>query len=80
VPIGAAPADIAAVLLKPETKEQLASAPYLQAVVNESMRLYPAGGAASNRCDGSNCALPPSPRLVTTANYVLDMLPDFVTC
>ena len=57
MPIGAAPADIAAALLKSETKEQLASAPYLQAVVNESMRLYPAGGAASNRCGCSDYAL-----------------------
>lgn len=46
VPVGGAPADIAAELLKPETIKQLT---YFQAVVNESLRLHPAGAPASNR-------------------------------
>lgn len=50
VPIGGAPADVAAALLKPDMTKQLAAAAYFQAVVNESLRLCPAGGAASNRC------------------------------
>jgi cytochrome P450 len=46
VPVGGAPADVAAALLKPETTKQL---PYFQAVVNESLRLHPAAAPASNR-------------------------------
>lgn len=47
VPVGGAPEAVAEALLNPETIKQLT---YLQAVLNESMRMHPAGAPASNRC------------------------------
>jgi cytochrome P450 len=47
VPVGDTPEAIARVLLNSDSIKRLL---YLQAVLNESMRLHPAGAPASNRC------------------------------
>lgn len=53
VPVGQGPESAAAVLLKSDTMKKLV---FLQAVINESMRLFPAAGPASNRCGKLACA------------------------